>query len=333
MNHRSCTKTGTLRTILPVLLLLLSAALVAAQTVRSGSDLKPNGKGWGEEDKTTNNTPNGESNKSRTGSNGISYHGGPVMTTAAGDSTVNVYFIWYGNWSKTSGSDSQNSQNLLDTLFSSTGLNNSGYEKINTTYYDGSSSHVSGSLVLAKSANDNYSQGTALSDAQVQAVVSNAISNGSLPNDVHGLYFVLTSSDVNETSGFCTQYCGWHTHGTIGGNDVKYSFVGNPDRCPSACEAQTTSPNNNSGADGMASIMAHESEEAISDPDLNAWYDVRGNENADKCAWKWGPLSTASNGSKYNQTLGGYHWLIQMNWENASGGGCAQTYGGPFYTN
>ena len=78
-------------------------------------------------------------------------------------------------------------------------------------------------------------------DAGVQAVVSSAISSGRLPKDTNGIYFVITSSDVNETSGFCTQYCGWHTHGTISGADIKYSFIGNPDRCLSACAWQTRS--------------------------------------------------------------------------------------------
>ena len=168
------------------------------------------------------------------------------------------------------------------------------------------------------------SHGTALSDAQIQAVVSSAISSG-LPKDTNAVYFVLTSADVTATSGFCTQYCGWHTHGTISGSDIKYSFVGNPDRCPSACEAQTTGPNGNAGADGMASIIAHELEEATTDPDLNAWYDRRGSENADKCAWTFGTTYTA-NGAQANMTLGSRNYLIQRNWVNASGGYCAKSY-------
>jgi hypothetical protein len=200
------------------------------------------------------------------------------------------------------------------------------YFNINTTYYDGSDNAVSNAVHYAGSTTDNYSQTTALSDAGVQNVVASAISSGRLPKDTNAVYFVLTSADVNETSGFCTQYCGWHTHGTISGSDIKYSFVGNPARCPSACAAQTTSPNNNAGADGMASIISHELEEAVTDPDLNAWYDRRGQENADKCAWTFGNTSTASNGSLYNVTLGGTKYLIQRNWVNAAGGYCAMQY-------
>jgi hypothetical protein len=242
------------------------------------------------------------------GGNGISYHGGPVIT-----GTANIHYIWYGNWSGNS------AVGILDNLASN--LGGSPYEGINATYYNGSNVHVSGAIARATDASDNYSHGTALSDAAIEAIV--AAQN---PTDTNGLYMVLTSADDNATSGFCTQYCGWHDHASIGGRDIKYAFVGNPDRCPSACEEQTTSPNGNAGADGMASIISHESEEAISDPDLNAWYDQRGNENADKCAWTFGAESTASNGSKYNITLGGSHYLIQQNWVNANGGLCAMHY-------
>ena len=324
--------TGSLdrvRPLLAVLFVFLAVNFVAAQTVRHPSHLTPSGKGWGTETEIGPEEDQAPTKGTVVQGNGISYHGGPVMKA----NPVPVYFIWYGNWTNgPHASDSQTTINLLNSLFGSGGIGGSGYEGINTTYGD-NSGNVSGGLQLTQSTFDNYSRGTRLTDSGVQSVVSSAISSGRLPKDTNGIYFVLTSSDVRESSGFCTRYCGWHTSGTISGSDIKYSFVGNPDRCPNACEAQTTSPNGDSGADGMASIMAHESEEAASDPDLNAWYDSTGEENADKCAWKFGPLHTAPNGSRYNQTLGGHNWLIQMNWENARGGGCDQTLGGTFYTN
>ncbi len=72
----------------------------------------------------------------------------------------------------------------------------------------------------------------------------------------------------------------------------------------------------------MASIIAHELEEAVTDPDLNAWYDHRGAENADKCAWTFGSTYTA-NGAYANMQLGSRNYLIQQQWVNASGGFCA----------
>ena len=266
-----------------------------------------------DEGKNKDAHPRGEARPVRGGSNGISYHGGPVIL-----GTTHIYYIWYGNWSG-------NTANSILTNFAQS-VGGSPYFNINTTYYNGSNTHVSNSVQYVNSVNDNYSHGTSLSDSAIQDVVAGAISGGGLPYDTNAVYFVLTSADVTASSGFCTQYCGWHTHGTINGYDIKYSFIGNPDRCPSACEAQSTGPNGNAGADGMASIIAHELEEAVTDPDLNAWYDTRGQENADKCAWTFGTVQTAPNGAAYNLTLGSMNYLIQRNWVNASGGFCALSY-------
>ena len=75
----------------------------------------------------------------------------------------------------------------------------------------------------------------------------------------------------------------------------------------------------------MASIIAHELEEAVTDPHLNAWYDSRGAENADKCAWTFGTTYTA-NGASANMKLGARDYLIQQNWVNAAGGYCAKSF-------
>ena len=114
-------------------------------------------------------------------------------------------------------------------------------------------------------------------------------------------------------------------HATIGGTDVKYSFVGDPG-ANAACNTQTTiSPNGNVGADAMASVIAHELEETSTDPALNAWYDTRGYENADKCAWTFGTTYSV-NGATANMKLGSRDYLIQQNWKNIGGGGCVKSY-------
>ena len=76
----------------------------------------------------------------------------------------------------------------------------------------------------------------------------------------------------------------------------------------------------------MASIIAHELEEAATDPQLNAWYDHRGYENADKCAWKFGSYFQLLDGSYANMLLGDRYYLIQQNWVNDNGGYCAMGY-------
>ncbi len=300
---------------LTALLFSLGTAVSVAQ---SNGDLAPNGRKAGTLLNPGNADPDGKAKNAgkRPTGNGISYHGGPLMLGAP-----NVYYIWYGNWTGTKAG----AVGILEDLARNIG--GSPYYNINTTYYDGAGTKVSNAVAFGGSTTDNYSRGAALSDSAILGVVSDAITSGRLPKDSNGVYFVLTSKDVNAISGFCTVYCGWHTHASVGGTDIKFSFVGDGDRCPSACEAQTTSsPNGDTGADGMASVIAHELEEAVTDPDLNAWYDSRGYENADKCAWTFGATYTTSNGSKANMKLGSRDYLIQRNWVNASGGYCALSY-------
>lgn len=235
---------------------------------------------------------------------GISFHGGPVMGTPT------AYLIWYGNWNQGNGSDTPAGQAIVrDFLF---GVSGSPYFQINTTY-SGPTGFVS---TTATEATVTATGGGALSDNNIATIVSNAITSHALPLDANGVYFVLTSSDINK-SGFCSSYCGWHTYTTIQNTTIKYSFVGNANRCLNACAAQTVGPNGNAGVDGMVSVVAHELEEATTDPKLNAWYDSRGAENADKCAWTFGQNQTLLNGAYYNMTLPGRsgprNYLIQRN--------------------
>ncbi len=241
------------------------------------------------------------------GSNGIQYHGGPLLTSGP-----DVHYIYYGSWS-------QNDQSILNNFAQSDG--GSPYFAINTTYYNGQSIHVLNHVTFSGAVNTGETLGNSLSDANILTIVKNQN-----PTDTNGVYFVLTSPDVNETSGLDTQYCGWHDHATINGRDIKYAFVGNPARDLSACSNGTPSPNSDPGADAAASIIAHELEEATTDPDLNAWYDRSGNENADKCAWTFGSTYKTKNGGVANVNLGGVDYLIQQNWLNASGGRCTMHY-------
>ncbi len=245
--------------------------------------------------------------------NGILYHGGSVMT-----STHNTaYFIWYGNWANNT------APTILENFMKH--LGGSPYFNINTTYTNRAGTAITNAVKFGGSITDNYSQGTTLDDNAIQTIVSSAITGGKLPKSANAIYFVLTSADVMESSGFCSQYCGWHYYGTISGTRLKYAFIGNPDQCPTSCAVQTTSPNSNAGADGMASIIAHELEETVTDPYVSAWSDSSGEENGDKCAWTFGTESSASNGAQYNVTLGGMNYLIQQNWVNANGGSCAMS--------
>ena len=245
-------------------------------------------------------------------SNGIFYHGGPVLL-----GTTHVYFIWYGNWSS----------NTAPTILAdwAKSLGGSPYYSINATYYDGANNNVSNSVTFGGAVFDNYSLGSTLSDNSIYTIVAAAIGNGSLPLDADGLYFVLTSADVTETSGFCSVYCGWHSWDTFGNVLTQYSFVGNTMACPSGCEGSPgNQPNGNEGADGMVSIMTHELDESVTDPHGDAWFDSGGNEVGDLCNFHFGSnLYGTANGSIANVQLGARNFLLQEDWVNAGGGSCS----------
>jgi hypothetical protein len=244
--------------------------------------------------------------------NGINYHNGPVMRDG-----VNIYYIWYGNW----GQDP--TANAILTDFA-TNVGGSPYFNINTTYGD-TVGNVQNTVHYAGATSDAGSLGTSLSDNNIWTLVTNALSSHALPTDPNGVYFVLTAPYVGETSGFLSQYCGWHTYNVYGSTPIKYSFVGNAAANMAACSIQSTGPNGDAQADAMASVIAHELEEAATDPQLSAWWDVTGAENADKCAWTFGTTYSAG-GAQANMLLGARNYMIQRNWVNAGGGYCALSY-------
>jgi hypothetical protein len=273
--------------------------------------------------------------------NGIEYNGGPVML-----GPHNVYFIWYGNFS------GNIALTILPDLIN--GFGGSQYFNINTTYGD-ASANIANTASLAGQTFDNYSQGIALNSTTLNNVLLLPFNKGTFPVDPNGIYFVLTSPDVTLTfppapngspQGFCTAFCGFHTFRTltngITSTDISVAFVGDPaTQCPrghpgGTCSPQTLSPNGNEGADAMASVMAHELNETVTDPKGNAWFhtDTAG-ENGDLCNFKYGtatvPLDFSStflalNGAHADIVLSGRQFLIQSNWLNANGGGCAMGF-------
>jgi hypothetical protein len=239
----------------------------------------------------------------------IDYRGGAVMS-----GTVDVYLVYYGTWSAAD-------KAILSDLVTS--LDGSPYLNINSGYGDSAGGRVSARVRLAGTVDDAYSRGKTLTGDDVQTIANAPITRGTFPRSGNAVYFVLGAADVTQ-DGFCTSHCGWHTHASLSSVDVKYSFVGNAaTKCPSSCGAVTPSPNGSAGPDAMASVLAHELSETISDPDLNAWYDKDGEENADKCAWTFGSTYKTSNGSDANVRLGARDFRLQQNWANEMAGYCA----------
>jgi hypothetical protein len=242
----------------------------------------------------------------------ITWHGGHVITAPS-----HVYLLWYGDWSATP------TVAIISRLVHELGW--SEYATTNRTYTDGHGGRATIDIRYGDSLELSYSRGRRLSDAGVRLLVTGAIRAGRVPLDANAIYAVLTSADVLETSGFATRYCGWHSRTTLRRTAVHYLFAGDPRRqAPTTCEPRVTStPHGDAASDALAGTLVHEIDETLTDPDLDAWYDRYGNENADKCAWTFGPTHRADNGAPANVALGNEDWLIQQNWRAGRRQGCA----------
>src|SRR5579859_3218919 len=250
------------------------------------------------------------------GSGLLPYNGGPVM-----NGTVNLYYIWYGDWTQSSNA----SYPPILTDFANQ-LGNSPLYDINTMY-TGPGGAVSGQVHLAGSVSVGYTHGNALTNALVWTIVQDVVSAGKLPSDPNGVYFVLSDATVTNSDGFCSSWCGWHTYGTYAGAALKFAFIGDPGACITKCNWEVFSTPNNY-VDRMASDIFHELSESVTDPLLNAWViESSTTENADECNWETGPTYQTSSNATANVRLGNRDYLLQEMWVNKGTGYCAQSLG------
>jgi len=265
-----------------------------------------------------------------TANSGIFYHGGPIIPLPK------VVAIYWGTGTQAGGAIFQggpapgtNGFGTGDNSLVGYFLNNLGsspYWAINYTYTDGSGNRVAKSLGYSKF----WAPGVECSaptssptDANMQALIDCGIRAGKIAADLSTVYAIFTPSGINLGGGFGSQYCAYHSWYTssAAGGVVKYAAMPYNAQYPSGCVGQSGSPNGDYAADAEVNTLAHELEEAATDALGTAWYDRRGYENADKCAWKWG-TTFASGGGVANMTVGSRNFLVQQNWKNVSGGGC-----------
>ena len=272
--------------------------------------------------------PRGQANPHRGGgggNTGIQYHGGPIIFS---QNVAAIYWgagvIYSGGPDPVTAPTGSGSADGSLVGFFLRNLGGSSYFNINTTYFDGSGTHVqnvvSYTQYWASNTNLPPTDNSPVDDATIQAKVEEGFTSGALTYDPNTLYAVFTPSGVNLGGGFGSQYCAYHGWFVDGqGRNVKYAAMPYAYQFPNGCAALQGSPNNDFPADAVVNVLAHETEETTTDENLNAWFDVIGQENADKCAWQFGATYLTTNGSKANEKMGAKDFLIQMNWVNAAG--------------
>ena len=90
------------------------------------------------------------------------------------------------------------------------------------------------------------------------------------------------------------------------------------DASTSTCGLGGVAQPNSDDADLTLNVTSHEHIEAITDPYGNAWFDSGGNENGDRCAWTFGSSLGGSGSTAYNQVINGGHYMLQLEWSNAT---------------
>jgi PKD repeat protein len=170
-----------------------------------------------------------------------------------------------------------------------------------------------------------------LTQAQIASEVAKFVAANKLPTGLGDQYYVFTPPGVgscfDSTSTSCsyTGYCGWHsTQGpaatpTLYG-DMPWAY--NVAGCD-VNRAFGTGYANGDALDPVVGILSHEMSETMTDPELGAWRDAKGNEIGDKCAYIYGSggygkmTGLSNNGLGYwNVAFGTDDYLMQMEFDN-----------------
>ena len=261
---------------------------------------------------------------------GIYYHGGTVIAGPAVTKVVAIYWSTGTIYpSQPTGTGAGGSDNSLIGSFLNH-LGGSPYFNINTTYYDANGARVLNAVQYTSF----WSTGSSVAgpsssptDQDMINLIQAGINQNKIAYDPNTVYAIFTGSGVNLGGGFGSQYCAYHTRGTTSQGVAYFAAMPYNQQYPSGCTSALASPNADVAGNSEVNTLAHEIEETTTDARGNAWYDNRGYENADKCAWTWGSTSTAPGGGTYNMQLSdGKYYLIQQNWVNAGSGGCAKSY-------
>jgi len=234
-------------------------------------------------------------------SSNLSYHNGPVIHQAK---VVSIFWGPAATWG-TNASPSPLAQSIT-AFFGQFGT--SGQYNVISQYYDFSGSVQRTNLSSAYWV-DNSTPPTNVTDTNVRNEVIKAIGQVGLDaNTVYEVFLPATSYASYGTWTSCggpnLQFCAYHSNFGYSVADVKYSSMPYPS-C-SGCQWPGWTD-----AQNFEHFASHETREAVTDPDGNAWYDRQGYEADDKCAWSPSPFIV--NGFGY-----------QYEWSNVNGG-CVQS--------
>lgn len=134
--------------------------------------------------------------------------------------------------------------------------------------------------------------------------------------------YVIATSTGNNSSGFGSQYCAYHSSTTSSYGDVAYTNLPYITDAGASCGANF----NGLGANaGITIVEGHEAAETITDQfPSGGWLDSTGYEIGDKCAW-----ISSGQGASANVSFSTGTFPVQSLWSDAFNndlGGCVLSY-------
>lgn len=155
-------------------------------------------------------------------------------------------------------------------------------------------------------------------DAQLDMEARNAAAHFGYDADAD---YIIATPTHRSTFGFGLSYCAYHTTTTDGaGRVIAYTDLPYMTDAGGSCGENFVNGGNAGKLDGVSIVGGHEYAEAVTDPQLNAWYDSNGAENGDKCAWV-----RSGSGAARDIHLPTGDFAVQSLWSNALGD-CTTTY-------
>jgi hypothetical protein len=252
----------------------------------------------------------------------LSYHGGPVMRT---NTTYAIYWVPSGYSVSTAYESTINGffQNVSAASGATTNVYASDTQYSDTTGFIANSSTFGGAAVdttpfPASGCTDPGGRPVCLTDGQLQSEIASEILRKGWTAGPNKLFFLFTPRNVGSCfSSYCayTYFCAYHSYFGSGASITLYA--NQPYAAVPGCD--TGQRPNGDDADATINVASHEHNEAITDGQLNAWYDsASGSENGDNCAWTFGSPLGGSSGTYYNQSISTGRYYLQREWSNAS---------------
>jgi hypothetical protein len=221
-------------------------------------------------------------------------HGGKVLPAS------HTYLIWWGDSTQWPSDATAGIQALMS------GFNGTTFLGIGQQYMRGAG--ISSSYVNSASDSSAPPSGSPSTATIVNEACKTINANG-WKADPNFLYLVLTSNFPSNVN-----FCAWHDHGSCNGTDIQVAYMPNTTGVSGCDPGNQFSCNSYSqGTRSLANVISHEFMETITDADISAWYDRRGSEIGDKCAWTFTACVNLTSGK----------WQLQQEWSNAIGK-CAQ---------